>query len=391
MRAWLAGICIAAGAAGVAYLAFALRNTLAFGRRRMREMVSDFTPPITVFKPLCGDEPGLFENLCTACDQDYPEFQTIFGVRDPADPAVEVARRVIERFPNRDVLLVIGGPSQASNLKMASVLNMAPKAKHDLLIVADSDVRVGTDYLRSVVAPFADPSVGAVTCLYRGEPCEATLASRLGAMFINEQFAPSVLVALAMSPLDFCLGATMAVTRGALGKIGGFEAIASYLADDQMLGKLVRARGYDVVLSSYVVANVVCERGLEGLWQHELRWARTMASARPVGYGFSFITYALPLCVLALLVSGGSPLALSLVFLAGGLRLGLHAAARWALGARGSASGSVWLVPLRDVIGLAVWGASFFGRGVRWRDRAFAIDSDGRLRPKEPDASAPTV
>lgn len=389
MRAWLVGVFVVASVAGVAYLAFALRNTLAFGRRRMREIVIDFTPPVTVFKPLCGDEPGLFENLCTVCDQDYPEFQTIFGVRDPADPAVEVARRVIGRFPQRDISLVIGGASQALNLKMASVLNMVPGAKHDILIVADSDVRVGTDYLRSLVAPFADPSVGAVTCLYRGEPFEATLASRLGAMFINDQFAPSALVAIALSPLDFCMGATMAVTRAALTEIGGFEAVASHLADDQMLGKLVRGRGYDVVLSSYVVANVVCERGFGGLWQHELRWARTMSSARPVGYSFSFITYALPMCVLALLVSGSSPLALALVCLAVALRLGLHAGARWALGARGS--GPVWLVPLRDVIGLAVWGASFFGRGVRWRDRAFAIDAEGRLHPQEPDASAGTV
>jgi ceramide glucosyltransferase len=389
MRAWLAGVFVVAGAAGVAYLAFALRNTLAFGRRRERETVTDFTPPVTVFKPLCGDEPGLFENLCSVCDQQYPEFQVIFGVRDPADPATEIARRVIQRFPRLDVSLVIGGESRASNLKMASVLNMVPMAKHDILIVADSDIRVGMDYLRGVIAPFVGPSVGAVTCLYRGEPFEATLESSLGAMFINDQFAPSVLVAIALSPMDFCMGATMAVTREALAEIGGFEAIASHLADDQMLGKLVRARGYDVMLSSYVVADIVCERGFVGLWQHELRWARTMASARPLGYGFSFITYALPMCALALFFSGGSPLALALLAVAGALRFGLHAIARWALGVRGP--GSLWLVPLRDVIGLAVWGASFFGRDVRWRDRAFAIDADGRLHPQAPDASARSV
>ena len=389
MRTWLMGVFVVAGAAGVAYLAFALRNTLTFGNRRKGDTLTDFTPPITVFKPLGGDEPGLFETLCSVCEQRYPQFQVIFGVRDPADPAAEIARRVIERFSQRDVSLVIAGPSQAPNLKMASVLNMVPGAKHDILIIADSDIRVGMDYLRSVVAPFADPSVGAVTCLYRGEPFEATLASRLGAMFINDQFAPSVLVAVALSPLDFCMGATMAVTRAALRDIGGFEAIASHLADDQRLGKLVRARGYEVVLSTYVVADVVCERGFAGLWQHELRWARTMASARPVGYGFSFITYALPLCVLALIVSGGSPVALGLLCVAVALRLGLNAAARWALGARGS--GSFWLVPLRDIIGLAVWGASFFGRGVRWRDRAFAVDRDGRLHSRGPDAGSGTV
>jgi ceramide glucosyltransferase len=386
MRALLAGALLLAGAAGIAYLAFALRNTYAFGHRRTRQAApNEFCPPVTIFKPLCGNEPGLFENLCSFCDQDYPRFQVIFGVRDAGDPGIAVARRVIERFPDCDLSLTIDDRTPGSNLKMASVLNMFPGAKHDIFIIADSDIRVDRAYLRSVVAPFRDPSVGAVTCLYRGEPFEATLPSRLGAMFINDQFAPSVLVALALSPADFCLGATMAVTRPALRAIGGFEAIASHLADDQMLGKLVRARGLGVELSSHVVENAVWESSFGGLWEHELRWARTMASARRAGYAFSFITYALPLCALYLLVSGDVPLALPVVGIAAALRISLHYVARWALDVRGP--DPVWLVPLRDMLGLAVWGASFFGREVRWRDRRFDIASDGRLRPRSEPAA----
>lgn len=390
MRFLFESALMVASAAGIAYLAFALQRTLAFGRRRAQSILADdFAPAVSVLKPLAGLEPELFENLCSFCDQEYHEYQIIFGVRDAADPAAAVARRVIEQFPGRDVSLLVDARVRGTNFKIANVLNLIPLAKHDILIVADSDIRVDSSYLRSVVAPFANEQVGAVTCLYRGVPVEParplqTLSSELGAMFINDQFAPSVLVAIGLSPMDFCLGATMAVTRKALELLGGFEALSSHLADDRMLGKLVRDRDLRVELSSYVVENIVCERRPRGLWDHEVRWARTMSAARPLGYAFSFITYALPVSFMYLLVCTQAYLGWTVVGLAVALRLALHYAARSALRVRGP--DRPWLIPVRDLLGLVVWGASFFGRGVRWRDRDFAIDAEGRLLPRtEPD------
>ncbi|HEV2037025.1 MAG TPA: bacteriohopanetetrol glucosamine biosynthesis glycosyltransferase HpnI [Candidatus Eremiobacteraceae bacterium] len=388
MRSLVAFALLAASAAGVAYLALALQRTVAFGRRKARpHPLENFTPPVTVLKPLCGAEPELFENLSSFCDQDYPSFQVVFGVRDPDDPAADVARRVIERFPDRDLSLVIDNHVRAANLKMANVLNMTANAKHDILIVADSDVKVLRSYLRDVVAPFADERVGAVTTLYRAQPsasegehARAHPVPTLAAMFVNEHFAPSALVAVALSPMDFCLGATMAVTRKALESIGGFQAVASYLADDQMLGKLVRAQGLRVELAAHVVETTVVDADLPALWAHELRWARTMHAAQPLGYSFSFITYALPLAVLYALVDGSALVGAGVVAVTLTLRVALHYAARSALDV--STTDAPWLIFVRDALGLGVWAAHFFGRGVRWRDRLFTIDARGRLLPQ---------
>ncbi|MDQ6768218.1 MAG: bacteriohopanetetrol glucosamine biosynthesis glycosyltransferase HpnI [Candidatus Eremiobacteraeota bacterium] len=388
MRSLVAFAMLTASAAGVAYLALALQRTVAFGRRKARPYpLGNFTPPVTVLKPLCGAEPQLFENLSSFCEQDYPSFQVVFGVRDPDDPAADVARRLIERFPDRDLSLVIDNHVCAANLKMANVLNMTAKAKHDILIVADSDVKVLRSYLRDVVAPFADERVGAVTTLYRAQPSarerkhvRAHPVPTLAAMFVNEHFAPSALVAVALAPMDFCLGATMAVTRTALESIGGFQAVASYLADDQMLGKLVRGQGLRVELAAHVVETAVVDADLPALWAHELRWARTMHAAQPLGYSFSFITYALPLAVLYALVAGSALVGAGVVAIALTLRLALHYAARSALDV--STADAPWLVPIRDALGLAVWAAHFFGRGVRWRGRLLSIDAHGRLLPQ---------
>jgi ceramide glucosyltransferase len=380
LRAVIAGALLVASAAGLAYLALALQRTLAFGRRRRRTVASpEFTPPVTILKPLCGREPNLLENLSSFCDQDYPEFQVIFGVRDADDEAVAVAREVATRFPACDVSLVIDDRVSGANRKIANVLNMMPNAKHDILIVADSDVCVGRTYLRSVVAQFADEHVGAVTCLYRGTPVQPGTTAELGALFVNDQFAPSVLVAVTLSPMNFCLGATMAVTRKILGSIGGFEVLSAYLADDQMLGKLVRDQGFDVALSSEVVATDVGDLDVKSLWQHEVRWARTMRAAQPWGFSFSFITYALPLALAYAAVSGNAAISLALVSLAAVLRVSVHYAVRSALDIR--SRDVPWLIPVRDVLGLGVWAAHFFGKSVRWRDTGYTVDSAGRLHP----------
>jgi ceramide glucosyltransferase len=388
----------AASAAGCAYLAAALARTTAFRQRRAssaarrnraRDIAGGPLPPVTVLKPLCGDEPGLYENLASFCEQDYPDFQVIFAVRDAADPAVSIAERVIAAFPEVRASVVVDDRVAVANRKISNVLNAMPYAQHDVLVVADSDVRVGPSYLREIASPFANARVGAVTCLYRAGQTHLRpsrepegIVERLAAMFVEEHFAPSVLVARAMSPMDFCLGATMAVSRGALDAIGGFEAVGAYLADDQMLGRLVRERGFTVELSSYVVETTLAEHDLAALWRHELRWAVTMHAARPLGYSLSFLTYALPLACAYALVSPAIAPAAVLLTGAGALRLALHYAARSALATR-TADTALLILP-RDMLGLAVWGAHFFCTRIRWRDATYQLDRRGQLEPLTP-------
>lgn len=372
----LSGILLAAALGGIAYLAVAVGAVAVFSRKRGGTPEGPL-PPVTVFKPICGLEHGLYENLRSFCDQDYPEFQVIFGIRDADDPAIPVVRRVIREFPGRDTVLVVGCGTAAANYKVSSLSKMYPEARHDILVIADSDMRVDGRYLRAVASSFRDPGVGAATCLYSGTPVPG-LPSALGAMFVNDWFLPSVLVALALQELRFCFGATMAVRREALAAIGGFEALSPYLADDYMLGALVSRCGYEVRLSPYVVEGIVSEAGFRSLLSHELRWARTVRACRPAGYAFSFIgSGAVSLSALFLLASGFGAPGIALLSASIALRVVLHGAVRSTV--RVPRPASPWLIPVRDLLCLAVWAASFWGRGVRWRERRFSVRPDGQL------------
>jgi ceramide glucosyltransferase len=370
------GFLLAAAVAGIAYLAAAAGCVVAF-RRRPPRPPGDFAPPVTVLKPVCGLDHGLEDNLRSFCDQDYPAYQVVFGVRDPGDPAIPAIRRMIEALAGRDVSLVVGGGTAGGNPKAENLAHMLPAARHGIFVVADSDMRVGRDYLRAVVAPFSDPRVGATTCLYAGNPAPG-LASRLGALYINDWFLPSVLVALAFQDLRFCFGATMAVRREALESIGGFEALAPYLADDYMLGEMVSRRGLEVRLAPYVVENVVFEPGVRSLLAHELRWARTIRACRPAGYAVSFVgSGAITTATLFLLSTGGSSAGIALVSAAAALRTALHYAVRAAVPVPVPAA--PWLLPVRDLLCLGVWAASFLGRSVSWRENRLSVRPDGRL------------
>ena len=362
-------------AASLAYTTVALARVAALSRYRGPPARS--LPPITVLKPICGLEPKLYDNLRSFCAQDYPEFQIIFGVRDPQDSAIRVVERLIREFPDRKASLVIDPRVIGSNYKISNLANMMREARHDILAIADADTRVGPRYLAELAAAFADPSIGAVTCLYRGTPKGNRLPDRLGAMFINEWFLPSVLVALLSEPLEYCFGATMAVRREALEAIGGIEALASYLADDHMLGRLVTARGYKVALARHIVEITIDEPNLKALILHELRWARTMRTVRPFGYAFSFLTDALPLSILAGLATGFHESGLVLIGLAFLLRLLMHFVARASLGSGGLVR--PWLVPVRDLMTFAIRAASFVGRRVEWRERSFSVQADGQM------------
>lgn len=368
-------LAVGAALAGVAYLTFALFRAKEF-HKRLPEQPRRF-PSVAVLKPLRGEEYGLEENLGSFCDQDYPSFEVIFGVHDARDPAAEAARGTVARFPNR-ARLVVGDDGQraAGNPKVANLRRMFEGVREEIVVLADADMRASPQYLRSLVAPFEDERVGAVTCLYSGVPAPG-LASELAAMFVNEQFAPSVLVAGAVEPLRYAFGATIAVRRSLLERIGGFGALNGHVADDHLLGRLVTNHGYEVRLSRYVVENVMHESGLGSLWMRELRWSRTIRSVRPLGHALSVVTFGLPLAILAALVAPSRQTGL-LLGIASILRFALRREINAAFGVRPKAACALW-VPLRDFLSLAVWAASFSDREVVWRGQQLSLDREGRI------------
>jgi ceramide glucosyltransferase len=358
--------------AGLGYAAFALARTVAFALRR--DPPSDAAPTVTVFKPLYGREPDLEANLRSFCEQEYPLFEVLFCARDADDPALHTARRLVAEFPYRARVLV-GDDDTLANPKMRTLAGCAHAARGEIVVVADADVRVARGYVRALVAPFADPRVGAATALYRGAPRGGWVAE-LGAMGIEEQFVPSALVATALEPLHFCFGATMAVRRETLAAIGGFASLGQALADDHALGSRVAASGARVALVREVVATAVGETSLRDLWEHELRWARTTRGLRPRENAFAFITFPFPLALVTLALARDRRGALVLVAAALSLRIAISVAARHALGVVRPAR--PWLIPVRDMLGIAVWCAALGGRAVRWGTKSVAIAGDGR-------------
>ena len=345
----------------------------AFARRRAATPSTE--PPVSVLKPLHGDEPGLRENLRSFVDQDYPAVQTVFGVRNPADEALSAARAVIAERPGGDIALVIDTGARGSNLKVANLENMLPVAKHDFLVMADSDMRVGRDYLATVTAPLHDPRVGLVTCLYKGVPTGG-LWSEFGALHINYGFLPSALVGEALGAGGGCFGATITLRREVLDRIGGFASLRDELADDHRIGAAVRGRGLATILSSYLVENRVTEPSFADLWRHELRWARTVRAMAPIGFVGSALTHSLAIALLVAVFSGMGPLACGFFVLACGVRWASAGALARILGLP---MARLWLLPLRDVLSFAVFVGSFCGRSVTWRDQLFRVDAAGRM------------
>jgi ceramide glucosyltransferase len=367
---------LAGSLAGCAYLAITVYAIRRLIRRPLPQAVE--SAPVSLLKPLCGDDSGLYENLRSFCLQDYGTFQIVFGVADPADPAIAVVRRLMTEFPTLDIALAVGGTSGAANLKVANLINMLPQARHDLLAVSDSDMRAPPRYLAAVTAPLADPGVGLVTCLYRGISAGG-LWSDLAALHINQGFLPQAAVGEALGAGGGAFGASLALRRATLDAIGGFARVADYLADDHALGHAVRSLGQRVLLSPLLVDNMVYEAGLGPLFRHELRWANTVRLLAPAGYAGLVISHPLVLALLALLL-GAPPiwaiLGLILVFLVRWVTVRLN---ERTLGLRRAPA---YLLPLRDLLSFVVYIASFFTRNVAWRDHRFRIGRDGRLSPE---------
>ncbi len=371
MAGWLLTALHVAAIAGVLMLA---AQILAWNSWPRREAPPAALPPISILKPLFREGPRLYECLRSFCRQDYPAYEVVFGVQDPEDPAIGVVRRLQAEFPERALTLVIDPVRPGGNAKVANLANLMSRVSHDILVLADADILVGEDYLRSLAGPVQDPEVGIVTCLYRGAPC-GRIWDRVGALFIQDWFVPQVLLAKTLGSSDFAFGATIALRRQTLAAVGGFEALSSQLADDYALGARARALGLRTVLSSYLVETVVDEPRLADLASHQLRWLRTIRLINPWGYFFAGVTFGLPIAVVAALIADQGSL-WGLAFLAALLRLVLHSEACRRLGVRRRFG----LVPLADALLCGLWVAGLLGRKVRWRGTVLAVGDDGSIK-----------
>ncbi len=340
-------------------------------------------PPITVLKPLHGDEPMLEEALATLCAHDYPIFQVVYGVQNPDDPAISVVRRLQKRFPDCDIALVIDPTDHGPNRKIGNLINMFPMAKHDVLAIADSDLHVRPGYLASLADTLEQPGVGLATVLYTGLPGVAEnqnglagwlarLPARLGATQITHGFLPGALLARAMGRRD-CLGATMCLRRETLARFGGLASLVDHLADDNVLGVRVRGLGLDVALASTVVATTVPEATLGALFRHELRWARTIRALVPREFALSALQYPIAWALLAMLCSGGAAWSWLLCALAWFWRALAATGIDNALDSKLEKlafPAPIGLLPAREVLSIIVMLASYAGKKVDWRGHA---------------------
>jgi len=366
------GLLLAISLGGTVYLALAAARLAAFGGGPL-ELSTELLPSVTILKPIAGNEPSLYENLASFCEQDYDAtFEVIFCLHDVADSARGVVERVAAAFPPGRCKVVFGHNPAVANPKIANLAKPGAEPSGEIVVIADSDIRVGRDYLRALASSFASGEDGAATCLYRGLP-NASIVSRLGALYIEDGFMPAVLAALALGKLRFCLGASMAVRRRVLKAMGGLPALGAHLADDHALGGLFWEQGCRVDLSRYVVGTTIPETTLGKLWSHELRWARTNLVLAPAGYAFSFLMYALPFALLYLAASQNLAVGLPLLAVVVLLRLAVHYLARKALGVK--RRDDAVLIPLRDFLSLALWATSFFGKRVRWREHTYSLGS----------------
>ena len=364
---------LAAAAAGLG-IAQSFAGALAVRRFSQRPSpAAGLHPAVTVLKPLHGDEPLLEEALVTFCAQDYPAFQLVFGVSHPLDPAVAIVERLRGRFPRVAIDLVVCDAQHGSNRKVSNLINMVGAARHDVLVIADSDLHAAPDYLRRVVAALAEPGAGLVTTLSVGLPAADCLPERLAASQITYGFIPGVLLARSLGRQD-CLGVTMAIRRDTLARVGGLEALADHLADDAVLGRLVRAQGLRVALALTLPATTVADSTLAAVFQHELRWGRTIRAQAPAGYAASVLQYPIVFAACAVVLSGAAPWAVLLFLTAWAARAQsavlLDRALRPLLqdSPHRLALQAPWLLfPLRELVSVSVMLASYRTRRVVWR------------------------
>ncbi len=343
--------------------------------RTGRPASSSKTAPVSILKPVHGKEPGFYDAVRTHAIQQYAEFEILFGIGRPDDSARPDIERLIRDFPSVPIRL-IECDSHAPNPKVGVLMDLAREARHPILIVNDSDISVPAGYLREVTRPLSDSSVGLVTCLYRVEAHD--WPSRFEALAVATDFAPSTLVARLAGVSDFGLGSTLAFRKADLDRIGGFKAIADYLADDYQLGHRIHSLGLRNVISGMVVSTRLSARSWGTAWRHQVRWARTIRLSRGVGYAGLPITFATLWAVAAAAVGLWWMAALVIA-----VRLAMAVACGWFVLRSADVLMYFYTIPLRDLWGVAVWSAGLFGRSVEWRDRCLKLDNGGRITAVE--------
>jgi ceramide glucosyltransferase len=384
---WVVAVLVVAAFPLIYYL-LAIVVALAFSRRAKAQAPPrptpplTFEPPVSILKPLHGVDFASYENYASFCAQDYPEYEILFAVNGESDPAVAVVKRLIADYPQRHIILLIGAEYFGANQKVNNLARLTREAKYEVLALSDGDVRVGPKYLRNVVTPLQDGNVGAVTSFYRGI-AQANLFAELEAVGASSDFFAGVLMAAWTEGVKFTLGASVVTTKTWMRKIGGFESIAAFLADDYEIGRRVTKSGGRVVLSHETVSTMYAAQTLRSFWQHQLRWARTVRLCRPASYAALLFTQGLPWAIAAALLAPTSWIAASYLV----VYLVLRLAMAWLVGVSvvddEVLRRRLCLVPLWDAIHFVVWAASFASNHVVWGNVEYVIDR-GRMKPAAP-------
>jgi ceramide glucosyltransferase len=371
------------------YLAMTLVATARHMRRaRTAQAAANATPsaplpPVTIFKPIHGMEEQLAANLESFFQQDYPDYEIIFGARDAENPAVRVAQEVRARYPHISSRIILSGPPAWPSAKVFSLDKMIAASSRSYFIISDSDVRVAPDFLRNTIPPLLDSKVGLVTCMYRGIPAE-DLWSWLEALGLSVEMPSGVMVADMMEGMRFALGPAMAVRRDAIDAIGGIAAVADYYSDDFELGNRICAKGFKVVLSHYIVRNVLTSRSMIRTLGDQLRWMKSTRYSRPAGHAGTGLTYAMPFGLMGLIAGGALghwPLGIGLFTWACLNRMIQSVVVGWNVARDPQAVWFCWLYPLRDLLGFAAWTISYTSRDFYWRGEKYRFGEGGKIAP----------
>ncbi len=366
--------------ASIAYYLICIYSANRFFGETEAAPSNDNFPPISILIPVRGIDHEAAQNFESLCLQDYPDFEILFGIQDPEDPVRGIIGELKQRFPGLRIRLIECRDVFGHNAKVSNLITLLKHAAHEAVLIVDSDIRVGAGYLRRIVTPLASPEVGLVTCPYRGIGAQ-TLGARVEAVGISSDFIPGVLVARQLEGIRFGLGATLLTRKSVVGAIGGLGQIADYLGDDFLLGNLIARRGFQVILSRFVVENVQAPDSIWTVLRHQLRWARSTKHSRPLGYAGLLFTHGMPACI-ALVISSHASAAALLLFLS---TLALRYSVAIRVGILGLGDRllwrNLWLVPFRDLVNFGVWCVSFVGDKIVWRGRTFRLKRGGRLVP----------
>ncbi len=348
--------------------------------KRSRRGAGTYAPPVTVLKPVYGLDRELETNLRSFCEQDYPAFQIALSLQRDDDPARPTLERLVTDYP-RHVTLAVRNSEPLLNGKIQNLMIGLESARHDIIVISDSDTRVPPDYLRTIVAPLQDPAVGYVCTLYRIAGAR-NLAERLELLTMNLDFAPSLLFTYWTNAAIFCLGASTAIRRADLDATGGLSTLADFLVEDQEMGRRVVESGKRMHFEPMTIAMIPDFENLRAWWRHVVYWDQNTRAASPNGFTATILIRAVPFAVIYAALTGFSPLGWSVLGAALGVRLAAGAAIAGILKDR-EALRSLWLLPLRDVIGLASWAAALRARSFVWRGHAFRLTRAGRIVARE--------